>query len=647
VKLGIAVLVMAQSLTAQSLFNRNLIVNGDAESGSGSTSGGTVVASIPGWTAAASANVLPYSLNDRLEKTSIGPVNRGNNYFAGGPSNAKSTLTQKVDISATASGIDAGTVTYDASAYLGGSGGDSSQMILTFLGASGNTLLTVSLGPVAEADRYNTGLYSRRQIGVVPAGARSASVELDLIRSSGTANDGAADNLSLVLNANTSVSGLFDTNIIVNGNAESPTGSQGGDFALDIPGWVRTANFSVDRFDADDDLEATDPGPSDRGASYFYGGPGNELSSATQDIDVSAAATQIDTGKVTFTFAGWIGGYSNQGDNLTAKAEFRNWSGTVLGSSTLGPVTPADRQNASALLQKTQTGGIPVGTRYVRITLTSARTDGSDNDGLADSIALVLKAPSTSATPAIQSGGVVSASAFGGFTSAAPGSWIEIYGSSLATDTRSWAGSDFNGTAAPTALNGTGVTIGGQRAFVSYISPGQVNVQVPSNLGAGTQQLVVETPNGNTASYPFTIGPAVPGLLAPASFQVGGKQYIVALHADGTTYVLPPGAIPGLPARQAQPGETILLYGIGFGSVTPNIAAGQIVTAANQLSQQVQFLFNGSPGTVQYDGLAPNFVGLYQFNVVVPNVSDNDALPFSFTLGGTAGTQTFVTAVKR
>jgi len=59
-----------------------------------------------------------------------------------------------------------------------------------------------------------------------------------------------------------------------------------------------------------------------------------------------------------------------------------------------------------------------------------------------------------------------------------------------------------------------------------------------------------------------------PELLAPsANFQIGGKQYAVALHIDGT-YVLPPGSIPG---------ETILMYGIGFGNVTPSILAGQIV----------------------------------------------------------------------
>src|SRR5579864_1760768 len=71
-------------------------------------------------------------------------------------------------------------------------------------------------------------------------------------------------------------------------------------------------------------------------------------------------------------------------------------------------------------------------------------------------------------TPTITS--VESASGYGGFSSVAPGSWVEIYGSDLAPATREWAGSDFNGNNAPTSLGGVQVFIGGQNAFVEYIA---------------------------------------------------------------------------------------------------------------------------------------------------------------------------------
>ena len=58
-------------------------------------------------------------------------------------------------------------------------------------------------------------------------------------------------------------------------------------------------------------------------------------------------------------------------------------------------------------------------------------------------------------------------------------------------------------------------------------------------------------------------------------------------------------------------------------------------------------MFGDALATVVYWGLAPGAIGLYQFNVVVPNVADSDAVPVTFTLGGVAGTQTLFTAVHQ
>jgi uncharacterized protein (TIGR03437 family) len=324
-----------------------------------------------------------------------------------------------------------------------------------------------------------------------------------------------------------------------------------------------------------------------------------------------------------------------------------NWAGTALGSATLGPVKAVERANASKLLQKSQTGTVPAGTRAVRITMSAVRVTGIDDDGLADSLSLVLTVPGSSGlTPSIQAGGVVSASAFGGFNAIAPGTWVEIYGSNLAGGSREWAGADFVGTTAPNSLDGTIVKIAGQQAFIRFISGGQVNAQIPSNIAAGPQTITVQTNNGTSAAYPITVNAAQPGMLAPSSFVIGGKQYVAALHADGA-FVLPVGAIAGVVSRPAQPGETILLYGIGFGSVTPTINAGQIAGVANQLALPLTISFAGAGASISYGGLAPGFVGLYQFNVVVPNVSDSDLTPLGFSLGGVQGTQTMFTAVKR
>lgn len=250
------------------------------------------------------------------------------------------------------------------------------------------------------------------------------------------------------------------------------------------------------------------------------------------------------------------------------------------------------------------------------------------------------------AGPSFEVNGVVNASAFGAAAQLALGSWVEIHGSYLAPDSRTWTGGDFSGINAPTSLDGTSVTIGGQPAFISYISAGQVNAQVPTSIGSGAQQLVVTTTHGKTAAYTITVNGVFPRLLAPSSFSFNSVQYAVALFSDDVTYVLPSGAIPGVPSRPATVGDNITLYGIGFGSVTPNNPAGQIVQANNSLDLPFTAKIGTMPATVLYAGLAPAAVGLYQFNIVVPKVTATGALPFTFTLGGVAGPQELYISIK-
>jgi uncharacterized protein (TIGR03437 family) len=159
-------------------------------------------------------------------------------------------------------------------------------------------------------------------------------------------------------------------------------------------------------------------------------------------------------------------------------------------------------------------------------------------------------------------------------------------------------------------------------------------------------QVVVSGPTGTSTPYLVTIQQTEPGLLALPLFQIGGFQYAVATFADGLTYVLPPASIAGVASRQARPGDAITLYGIGFGAVTPNLVAGTLVGAANQLTEPLRFFVGNMPATIQYAGLAPEATGLYQFNIIVPNVPPGDAVPVTFSLNGVTGTQSLYLAVK-
>ena len=87
-------------------------------------------------------------------------------------------------------------------------------------------------------------------------------------------------------------------------------------------------------------------------------------------------------------------------------------------------------------------------------------------------------------------------------------------------------------------------------------------------------------------------------------------------------------------SRRARPGETITFYGTGFGVVNPAIGPGQIAASPNTLVAPFTVSIGGSRAAVAYSGLAPTFVGLYQFNVVVPAIAASDAAPVAITLGG-------------
>jgi uncharacterized protein (TIGR03437 family) len=251
-------------------------------------------------------------------------------------------------------------------------------------------------------------------------------------------------------------------------------------------------------------------------------------------------------------------------------------------------------------------------------------------------------------TPTI-SCGIISAGAFGGFAAAAAGSWIEIYGTNLGPSTGyQWQGNDFSGNNAPTRLQGVSVSINGQSAFVDYVSSGQVNAQVPNGAGVGPATVIVTTSNGSSAPYTLTLNALEPGLLAPPSFTIGGNQYVVAFNSDGS-YTLPTTSTLGLNSRPARPGETLVIYGVGFGPAVAGgipIPPGVIVTQTNSLANSMQMFFNGTQAALVYLGLTPGDIGLYQFNVLVPSsIANSDAVPLTFNVGGNTGGQTLYTAV--
>ena len=177
-------------------------------------------------------------------------------------------------------------------------------------------------------------------------------------------------------------------NLILNSRRGARTGA-GSDVKVRTPDWKQTGGFTATQYAwTSGDVSATTPGPKHRGKNYFYGGPASARSTGTQVRTVTAGG--IRSGKVRYLLSGWLGGFDGQGDHTTLVLTFERADGTVIGSVRLGPVTEAQRKGVSELLFRSVRGKVPSATRKLKIELIMVRASGSDNDGLADNLSLVL-----------------------------------------------------------------------------------------------------------------------------------------------------------------------------------------------------------------------------------------------------------------
>jgi hypothetical protein len=202
-----AFLLTASVVAHATTLNTDLIINGDAELGSGSATGGTVA--VPGSNTANGFTAVQYGASggfpDATVSTAIGG---GTNFFAGGPNSTTATASQSLDVSDLASSIDAGTLSLTLSGYMGGfeTQGDNMAFAANFLGASSNALGSMMIGPVTEIDRAGvTTLLLRTGSNAIPVGTRAILFVLTAMRTDGTYNDGYGDNFSAMIVSSASI----------------------------------------------------------------------------------------------------------------------------------------------------------------------------------------------------------------------------------------------------------------------------------------------------------------------------------------------------------------------------------------------------------------------------------------------------------
>jgi uncharacterized protein (TIGR03437 family) len=194
----------------------------------------------------------------------------------------------------------------------------------------------------------------------------------------------------------------------------------------------------------------------------------------------------------------------------------------------------------------------------------------------------------------------------------APGSIVSIYGPRLAPATEIGPDSPLAQT-----LGGVTVTIGDRLLPLFFVSPGQINAQLPSDLSAGDQTLVVHAESQPDATGLFTVQRNAPGLFYQ---QVGGKAYLVALHADGSLVTLKS------PARR---GERLTALGTGFGPYQVQPLDGFAVPNAgsDKLADHAQLIIEGKAIEPEFAGAAIGRVGVVAIGFQVA-----DPLPAATTV---------------
>jgi uncharacterized protein (TIGR03437 family) len=251
-------------------------------------------------------------------------------------------------------------------------------------------------------------------------------------------------------------------------------------------------------------------------------------------------------------------------------------------------------------------------------------------------IAIMAGIPASAPAPGPVITAVVSGASF--LPGIVPDSWITIGGTNLASAADLWT--VVNGQL-PTQVDGVSVLVGGQPAYVEYISSGQINVVAP-NIGAGPMQVTVT--NGIGTSPAFSSTSATYG---PAFF-LWANQYAVATYQD-YSYAVKNGAIGGGATVPAKPGDILILWGTGFGPTSPSVPPGEEVpTGATYLtSDSVTVTIGAIPATVYGTALTSGFAGLYQVAIQVPLSVPNGDQPIVATIGGVSSPSSTLITIQQ
>jgi uncharacterized protein (TIGR03437 family) len=240
----------------------------------------------------------------------------------------------------------------------------------------------------------------------------------------------------------------------------------------------------------------------------------------------------------------------------------------------------------------------------------------------------------------LKNAAAVNAATFQSGIPVAPGGLVALFGEGFADSSATAEEASF-----PLSLAGREIVINDEIvAPLQFIGPNQANLQIPSSAPVGAARIAVRVAEtGELIAGSSTVFAAVsPGLFTTAR---NGRGQAAALNQDGRI---------NSPANPAVRGSVVTLFGTGQGQVSPPARDGfpappsplsytvTVPTADGRVcvaSQPSMCVAVGNAfGDVQFSGLAPGLVGVWQINVRIPaDVTPGDAVQLRVLLNGTPG----------
>lgn len=236
----------------------------------------------------------------------------------------------------------------------------------------------------------------------------------------------------------------------------------------------------------------------------------------------------------------------------------------------------------------------------------TAVTIQAQSSGLKPALALLTGSirQNSNAPPFLSENGTVNAFNRVPAGALAPGTIVEVYGTGLAT-TQGNPGV----LPLPASFQGTSLIVGPYQAPLYFVSGAQLDVEFDTELTPNQQYPVLAILNGAISVPVLTdIAPIQLGIAALAD------GHAIAQHGADSSYVDA--------NHPAKPGEVLVIYLSGMGATNPSVKSGDPAPGSEPLARVTvapTVSLDGQSATVQFAGLAPSFVGLYQVNFQVPS----------------------------